>query len=171
MAKAQNNTEKTTAIDPTAAEKLANPLGGLTVEEAAAIAHQQNVILAEQKIKDEAPSESKRRFILQEVRIDNYTLLRRRVELTPSMCTHRGCAFDAAKEVGFKSGWNSVPHDQQLPQGRTLGQAILGVLENHQAFAHALDQSHIITEDELKRQKGWAGVPGQFLTNPKLAGA
>lgn len=159
------------ALDPTAAAKLATPVGGLSIEEAAAIAHEQNIILTNQKIQDEAPSESKRRFILQEIKIDQFTTLRRRVELTPSMCTHRGCGFDASKEVGFKSGWATVPHDQKLPQGRTLGEAILGVLENHMTFAHAMDQSHIITEDEMKRQKGWAQVPGQFLTNPKLAAA
>lgn len=156
-------------LAPGAAEKLANPLGGLSIEEAAAITAEQNLLLAQKRIEESAPSASKRKFILQEIKIDNFTLYRRRVELTPSMCTHRGCGFDAAKEAGFKAGWATVPQDQPLPGGRKLGEAILGVLETHLTFAHALDQSHIISEDELNRNKQWAGVPGQFLTNPKLA--
>lgn len=139
-------------------------VAGLTDEEKAAIAKSQEVSKAETKAKAEAPTGDKKLLILQEVKIDQFCTMRRRVKLTPSMCRHRGCGFDAAKEVGYKSGWDSVPHDQPLPTGKTLGQAILGVLDLHTTTAHTLEQAHIMTEEEVNAQKQWRGVPGPFLT-------
>jgi hypothetical protein len=142
-----------------------DPTSGLNAEDVAAIAQTKELAEAEARIAAEAVTESKRQYILQEIKVDQFTTLRRRVELTPSMCRAKGCGFDASKEVGYPAGWKTVPHDQLLPNGKSLGEAIISVLQRHRDTTHGIEESHIMNEDEVNRQKQWAGVPGQFLTN------
>jgi hypothetical protein len=136
----------------------------------AAIHKARQMAEAEERAKQDALPESKRYFLLQEIRTSPYTVVRRRVLVTPSMCTHRGCGFDAAKDVGYGGGWSDpkLNHDQSLPSGKTIGQAIMDLLEVHMINKHAIIETdaHLMTEEQLNRQKQWAGVPGAFLTNP-----
>jgi hypothetical protein len=160
MAKPTNQPKETA---PTGAVNPALTVAGLSASDQAAIQQMHAVAEAEAKAKTATIPEGKRRFILQEIPTSQFTVVRRRVELTPSMCTVRGCGFDAAKEVGFPGGWKTINQDQPLPDGRKLGEAILGVLNVHRDTAHALETSHIISEDEMLN-KTWAGVPAPFLT-------
>ncbi len=142
---------------------------GLTNDDVATIKSMQAVAEAEARAQANAVTPGKRQFILQEISFPQtrqYTVIRRRVQLTPSMCRARGCGYDAAKECGFLNGWTDphLSHDQPLPDGRKLGEAILALLETHNATAHVIEQSHIIGEDELMGSKQWANVPAPFLT-------
>jgi hypothetical protein len=112
---------------------------------------------------------AKKKFILKEIHVDSKTILCRRVELTPSMCKARGCSYDAALQFpdkGYK-GWNDVPEDLTLRDGRTLRQAVMDVLQSHMDTKHGFEESHIMTEDEVRQRKQEAMVPGYFLTNAR----
>ena len=112
-----------------------------------------------------------KKFILKEIHVDSKTILCRRVELTPSMCTARGCGFDAA--IHFPNspykGWNDVPEDLTLRDGRTMREAVIGILQSHMDTKHGFDESHIMTEEELLRKKQESRTPGYFLTNAARA--
>jgi len=138
---------------------------GLTDEAAEAIEQSLKIQEAEKAAVADAIPEAKKKFILKEIHVDSKTILRKRVELTPSMCTSRGCGFDAAVHCGYHAGWGAVPHNQRLPDGRTLGEAVLGVLQSHADTQHGFDDSHIMTEDQVNSQKQWSGVSPHFLTN------
>jgi len=147
------------------AEKAA-ALAGLTAEEKAAIEQAARLAEAEAKVLADAPPKEKRKFILQEITVDSRTVLRRRVLLTPSMCRHRGCGYDAAKDCGYANGWGDAEVDLILPGGKTIGERMLEILSLHVQTQHAAPEAHIIDEDELARQKAWGRAPTQFLTNP-----
>jgi hypothetical protein len=111
--------------------------------------------------------EAKRKFILKEIHVDSKTILCRRVELTPSMCTARGCGFDAALQFpdkGYK-GWNDIPEDVTLRDGRTLREAVMYVLQSHMDAKHGFEESHIMDEDEVRQRKQESRTPNYFLTS------
>jgi hypothetical protein len=86
-------------------------------------------------------------FILQSKPVDRFTTIRRRIPLTPSMCTVNGCSFDIATKNGYVDGWSSVPQDQ-----RGL---LLQALQEHVKFVHTNSQAHIVEESELPTR--WLG--------------
>lgn len=110
-----------------------------------------------------------KRFIIQEIKVDAHNTIRRLAELTPSMCRERNCGYDAAKEIGYTAGWETVPGDQILPSGKTLGDAVLDLLNHHIQSAHGIRDSHILSEEEAANLGGWAPMPGQdqFLSTAK----
>src|SRR5262249_10730137 len=142
--------EKADAVDPTI---------GLMQSEKDEITQAIALADAEKRIEEEALPEEVKDLILQEIKIDTFTTLRRYVNLTPSMCDVRGCGWDAAKEAGSKD-WYSIPVEQVMPDGKTLGQKLIGMLKYHKATAHthASLNDHIISQEELRRRQ-WA--PGQ----------
>lgn len=117
----------------------------------------------------ELPKAKGKEFIVQEIKVDAHNTIRRVVELTLSMCRERNCGFDAAKEFGYTAGWETVPHEQVLPSGKTLGEVILDLLSNHTNGAHGISDSHILSEAEYEQMGGWAPMPGQdqFLSGVK----
>src|SRR5262245_62198937 len=66
---------------------------GLDAEQLAEKEYARNLAEAEAQIKEEAIPEDNRLMVLQEIRVDIYTMPRRYVELTPSMCDVRNCGF------------------------------------------------------------------------------
>jgi len=117
----------------------------------------------------EQARERGKRYIVQEIKVDQYNTLRRTVELTPSMCEERNCGYDAAKAIGYGAGWTSVPTQNMLPSGKRLGESILGLLAQHVQQTHGAVNTHILTEEEYANLGGWTPMPGQdpFLTGAK----
>jgi hypothetical protein len=149
-----------------AAEKAATALTGIDPQDQQAInsqraMEQEQARLTAEKI--ELPKGTGKTFILQEIKVDQFNLIRRMVELTPSMCKERNCGYDAAKQAGYNAGWETVPQAQVLPSGKTMGDTLLGLLQYHVATAHGMSNSHIMSEEEVGQQQGWTPVPG-FLT-------
>ncbi len=142
--------EKAPVVDPTT---------GLMVSEKEEIAQTLALADAEKKIEAEALPSDVKDMLLQEIKLDGFNTLRRYVRLTPSMCDVRGCGWDAAKEAG-SSDWHSIPVDQVMPDGKTLGERLQGMLAYHKATAHtySAQNDHLISEAEL-RNRQWA--PGQ----------
>lgn len=118
--------------------------------------------------KVDIPKERGKKFIIQEIKVDPHNMIRRMIELTPSMCRERNCGFDAAKQIGYMSGWTTVPTGNLLPSGQRLGEALLGLLEHHVKQAHGAINTHILSEEEVANLGGWAPMPGQ---DPFLQGA
>src|SRR5262249_58667539 len=114
--------EKADAVDPTI---------GLMESEKDEIAQAIAIADAEKRIEEEALPEEVKDLILQEIKIDTFTTLRRYVSLTPSMCDVRGCGWDAAKEAGSKK-WKSLPVDQGMAHGKTPRQKLVEQLSPHQ---------------------------------------
>src|SRR5262249_48367721 len=139
-----------------AAEKapVVDPVTGLMEAEKDEIAQAIAIADAEKRIEEEALPEEVKDLILQEIKIDTFTTLRRYVSLTPSMCDVRGCGWDAAKEAGSKD-WHSIPVDQVMPDGKTLGQRLIDMLAYHKSMAHthAALNDHIISQEELRRRQ------------------
>ena len=123
---------------------------------------------AEKRVTEQALPEGKRLLVEKSVRLDRHNLRRYLVELTPSMCTVKDCNYDAAVEAGYRGGWKDehLQPSLTLPNGQTVEEAIMRLLDYHTRTAHAVTNSHIFTEEEAQRRKQWANVPGQFLTNP-----
>lgn len=99
--------------------------------------------------------------------------------LTPSMCSENathgyggGCGWDAAKEIGFKNGFDSIPEDMTLPwNGKTARQHALEVLAQHKAIAHPTSGSvgHIRTPEQAREVRANRPLPETFVENPRLA--
>src|SRR5690348_11403565 len=102
-----------------------------------------NQLLTE--VLDEEPKVEKKQLIIRSIRVDPYTLIRRRELLTPSMCQRPGCNYDAATANQF-DGWHSVPESKR--------DILLEVLQKHIETAHNRSEDLILNEDE---------VPGQWL--------
>ena len=123
----------------------------------------------EDRIKAEALSDKSKLMVHQEIQVDSFNRLRRYVELTPSMCRTRNCAFDAAREAGA-TDWNNAPVDQVSGDGRTIGERLIALRDYHEATAHTIQQlnDHIITAGELEKRQWGAG---QSIKNEFLQGA
>lgn len=142
---------------------------GMTAEDAEEMKREVALKLAEEKIKSQAISEDNRQMVHQEIRVDTFNILRRYVELTPSMCRARNCPFDAAKEAGA-TAWGDAPVGQKMSDGKTFGDRLIALREYHEATAHTVQQmdDHIISAGELA-QRQWN--PGQSIRNEFLTGA
>jgi hypothetical protein len=91
----------------------------------------------------EEPKSTERKFITKETVIDKFNILRRRVELTPSVCDV--CAFDiAAKHFG---DWYKVPESEK----DKIKKAVI----EHKRVVHPLNQNLIVDESEIP--KTWLG--------------
>lgn len=96
--------------------------------------------------------------------------------ITESMCTEAGprgggCGWDAAKEVGFKDGWDSIPEDMVLPwRNQTMREFVLEKLAQHKALAHptAGTPSHIRSRDQAIAARANRPIPETFVENPRL---
>ena len=121
---------------------------------------------AEKRIETHAVPEGKRMLMEKAVRLDRHNIRRFLVKLTPSMCTARDCGYDAAVDVGYRGGWRDdhLHPEMILPNGQTVEDRLLRLLELHGRTAHAITHSHILTEEEAQRRKDWASVPPPFLT-------
>lgn len=136
-----------------------DPATGLMESEKDEIKQALAIADAEARMKADAlPTETKD-LILQEIKADVFNIVRRYVKLTPSMCDIRGCGWDAAKEIG-STDWGAIPVEQVMPDGRTLGDKMIAMLQYHKSTAHthAAQNDHIISQDELRRRQ-WG--PGQ----------
>jgi septum formation topological specificity factor MinE len=144
-----------------AAEKAITPdaATGLLESQKDEIAQALAIAEAEARIAADALPEEKKDMILQELRADVFNIARRYVKLTPSMCDIRGCAWDAAKEIG-STDWHAIPTDQMMPDGKTLGERLQAMLAYHKSTSHtyAAQNDHIISQEELRRRQ-WG--PGQ----------
>lgn len=88
-------------------------------------------------------SSSKKKFITKEIQIDKFNVLRRRVELTPSVCDI--CAFDiAAKRFG---NWNGVPEAEK--------DKVIEAVEKHKQVVHPINMNMIVDEEQIATQ--WLG--------------
>jgi|SRR5215813_12880413 len=113
---------------------------------------------AEKRIEAEAIPENVKKMILQRIKVDDFTILERYVELTPSMCDVQDCGYDAAKEMGRENGisdWYGLPVDFVLGDGKTVGQRAIELKEYHKATKHTYASltGHIISETELRRRQ------------------
>lgn len=142
---------------------------GITAEDAEEMRQELRLKAAEERIKEAAISEDNRLMVHQEIRADVFNVVRRYVELTPSMCRSRNCPFDAAIEAGA-TAWGNAPVDQMMTDGKTFGDRLIALREYHEATAHTVQQmnDHILTAGELERRQ-W-GV-GQSIKNEFLQGA
>jgi hypothetical protein len=100
-----------------------------------------------QSRKSKAVKEPKRkRYIIRATVVDKYTIHRKRVLLTPSMCDTHGCAFDIAAKNGF-GDWDGVPRSERW--------RILQALEEHKRLAHNNSENYIIEEHQIPTR--WLG--------------
>ena len=131
----------------------------VSAEDLAAIEASHRAVEAEKLTLEDSIPEGKRFYKLKEIKIDQHTIMRKRVLLTDSMCRERGCGFDAAVAMGYAAGWESAPIDQKLPSGITVGEAMINLLKLHSTNGHAAAaMDHIVSEDELNGNKTWVGV-------------
>lgn len=93
-----------------------------------------------------APKKAVRRLIVNEKRIDKFTLKRSREVLYPSRCTQIGCNYDAAKRNGLR--WPKC--------NETIQAELLDVLAKHVAEVHNGSEAHIIDEDKIPTS--WFGT-------------
>ena len=100
----------------------------------------------------EDPNAPKKKLILRSTVIDKFTTKRKRVELTPSMCTKGQCQFDIAKANGYPDGYHSVPVQ--------FREAMLEALQQHIAHFHTLADELIVEEDTAPTM--WLGDPKQL---------
>ncbi len=147
-----------------------NAKTGLTAEDAEEMKRELQLKAAEAKIQAAAISTDNRMMVHQEIRVDSFNVLRRYVELTPSMCRSRNCPFDAAKEAGA-TAWEDAPIKQPMSDGKTFGDRLIALREYHEATAHTVQQlnDHIITAGELNQRQWNVGqsVKGEYLTGAK----
>mgnify|MGYP001569283240 CR=1 FL=1 len=101
-----------------------------------------NCLLKEYK--EEVKPKPKRRFIIRQTIIDKFNTVRRRVLLTPSMCTRLGCTFDAASKFG---GWENAPESQHA--------VMRVVLIQHDKVAHNSSEDLIVDEEDMPKE--WIG--------------
>lgn len=97
------------------------------------------------------------------------------VPITPSMCTEsalhgRGgaCGWDAAKELGFSAGWDSIPED--LRYGDVLMRDYaLEKLRQHKSIRHVTSgPAHIRTPEQARAARANRPLPETFIENPRL---
>ena len=95
--------------------------------------------------------------------------------ITESMCTEAGdrgggCGWDAAKAVGFKDGWDSIPEDMMLSwKGVSARAHVLEKLAQHKAVAHpTAGPKHIRTPDQAIAARANRPLPETFVENPRL---
>lgn len=114
---------------------------------------------AERRIEAEALPESDKKLILQEIKIDTFSTIRRFVDLTPSMCPILNCGYDSARNYHLSS-WDDAPLDQSMADGATFGDWLRRTLEHHKATKHTAREinAHIVSESELNKMS-W--TPGQ----------
>jgi hypothetical protein len=95
--------------------------------------------------------------------------------ITPSLCTESalhgrggGCGWDAAREMGFKGGWDSIPED--LMYGDiTVRELALEKLRQHQSIKHVTSgPAHIRTPEQAKAVRAQRPLPEGFIENPRL---
>lgn len=87
------------------------------------------------------------RYIVRAVVVDKFTIPRKRVLLTPSMCDVHGCNFDIAEKNDY-GNWQGVPRRER--------KALLEALEEHKEKAHNNSEDYIITEDQMPTR--WLGA-------------
>jgi hypothetical protein len=106
-------------------------------------------------------------LILQEIKIDRHNLKREYVKLTPSMCRHRNCGYDSAKEFKISGGWDNAPLDMKTNNGQTVAERLVGMREFHEANAHLYQQNdHLVSSEDLKNRSNW--TPGQTMNTKFL---
>jgi hypothetical protein len=92
--------------------------------------------------------------------------------LTPSMCTHPKCGWDAAAAVGFKLGWDSIPEDMGFDKTHTMREFVLEKLEQHKSIKHPMSgaPTHIRTAEQMKERAAnrQYAIPEGFVSNPRL---
>jgi hypothetical protein len=90
--------------------------------------------------------------------------------LTPSMCLDADCNYDAAKERGWKNGYDSIPEDLVLPwNNKSARQDAEDLLAQHVAIAHSsAGPAHIRTPEQVRAIRAQRPVPETFVTNPRL---
>ena len=93
-----------------------------------------------------APKKPIRRLIVNEKRIDKFTLKRSREVLYPSRCVQIGCNYDAAKRNGLR--WPKCSPEVQ--------NELIEVLARHVAEVHNGSEAHIIDEDKIPTS--WFGT-------------
>lgn len=150
----------------------------LTAQDLAEIEMEKAMVAQKQRAQEEAkraealaragsqPGEAQ--YIFKDIQVGTTGHYRKRsyVRLTPSLCTHVNCMYDASKAVGF-SDWSHVPA-QSLGSGGTLRDRIIAMKEAHLRTAHNIGgpQKMILSASELAEQKrSWANVPQPFLTS------
>ena len=143
---------------------------GITADDAEEMRRELQLKAAEAKIKEAAISADNRMMVHQEIRVDTFNVMRRYVELTPSMCRTRNCPWDAAKEAGA-TGWGDAPIAQPMSDGKSFGDRLIALREYHEATAHTAQQldDHIITAGELNKRQWNMGqsIKNEFLTGAK----
>jgi hypothetical protein len=95
--------------------------------------------------------------------------------ITPSLCIEAashgyggGCGWDAAKEVGFKSGWDSIPEDMRFGT-QSMREFVLEKLAQHKSIKHVTSgPTHIRTPERAKAERAKRPLPEGFVENPRL---
>src|SRR5262247_3721707 len=93
------------------------------------------------------------------------------VTLTPSMCqADPRCSYDAAEEIGWANGYDSIPEDLVLPwNGKTARGFAEETLARHLALRHATTgPSHVRTPEQVKVARDERLLPETFIENPRL---
>lgn len=90
--------------------------------------------------------------------------------ITPSLCLEPDCSYDAAKELGFKNGYDAIPEDLVLPwNGKTARVHAEEVLRQHLAIKHPTGgPAHIRTPEQARAARANRPLPEGFVTNPRL---
>lgn len=90
-------------------------------------------------------------YIIKEMRVDQFSVARNRVELTPSMCQRRGCNYDGAESF---RGFGNIRRDVDR-------QAAIERLNQHVEDVHNQSEDLIVRGDQLPKR--WLGVKSQTL--------
>src|SRR5262245_61321720 len=114
-------------------------IGGLDSQNEEVMERLKAIEEAEKRVEETAIPEGKRMFIEKSVRLDRHNLRRYMVKLTPSMCKVKECNFDAAVEARY-TGWDDerLHPEQVLPNGQTVEEALMRLLQHHEQTAHAV---------------------------------
>lgn len=89
------------------------------------------------------PLKQGRPMVVRQTAPDSYTVVRRRVPLTKSMCKKPGCNYDAAVSLGYKEYKNVPPNRRQ---------EAIDLLNKHTEFVHTANQEHITFESDLETE-------------------
>lgn len=92
------------------------------------------------KPQKESETKYRKRYIIRSTVVDKFTIPRKRVLLTPSMCDTHGCGFDVATKNGFID-WYEVPKRERS--------RILNALAEHKRIAHNNSENYIIDEKDM----------------------
>ena len=95
------------------------------------------------------PKRKKRekRYIIQEVKVDEFTTIRQRKELTRDVCNM--CGFSVCDVNGLP------PYDALTPE---MQARVVGTLESHKAKAHTMADKRIVTESQMPTE--WLNSQG-----------